>query len=89
MAVEKEIIIASEYGLHARPAMEFVQLAKKFGSKVRVEKAELAADGKSILEIMTLGAEQGSKVRLIVDGKDELKAAEALENLLISNPDEP
>jgi len=89
MAVKKEIIVASKNGLHARPAMEFVQLAKKFASAVRVEKAELVADGKSILEVMTLGAEQGSKIRLIVDGKDEVEAAEVLENLLTGNTDEP
>jgi phosphotransferase system HPr (HPr) family protein len=88
MAIEKEIVIANKYGLHARPAMEFVQLAKKFGSSVRVEKAELAADGKSILEIMTLGAERGSKVRLVVKGEDEARAAAALENLLVGSADE-
>jgi phosphocarrier protein len=88
MAVEKEIVIAHKYGLHARPAMEFVQLAKKFASTVKILKADDAADGKSILEVMSLGAERGTRVTLIVDGDDESAAADALANLLLNDSDE-
>lgn len=88
MAIEKEIVINNKYGLHARPAMLFVQLAKKFGSKITVSKGEASVDGKSIMEIMTLAAEKGSVIKLRVEGSDEADAAEALAGLLHGDFDE-
>ena len=82
MAIEKEIVINNKYGLHARPAMTFVKLAKNFVCKVTVSKGQTSADGKSIMEIMTLAAEKGSRVMLKVEGADEADAFEALVSLL-------
>ncbi|MDI6641718.1 MAG: HPr family phosphocarrier protein, partial [Elusimicrobiota bacterium] len=56
---------------HARPAALFVQLASKYKSKVRVAKNDQKVDGKSIMGLMTLAAEYGSNVQVIIDGEDE------------------
>ena len=34
--VEQEVKIVNKYGLHARPAMQFVELANKYASKIEV-----------------------------------------------------
>lgn len=88
MAIVKEIVINNRYGLHARPAMMFVKIAKGFGSTVTVSKGDTVADGKSILEIMTLAAERGAKITLKVEGDDEVAAFAAFEELISGELDE-
>lgn len=61
-------------GLHARPATAFVQLAAALTSAVTVENLDrpgAVADGKSILEVLTLGASPGHRIRVTADGPDE------------------
>ena len=59
-------------GLHARPAALFVQTTNKFKSSVKVHKGEQEVDGKSIMGLMMLAAEEGSTLRIVVN--DELGA---------------
>ena len=80
---EKEAVIGREEGLHARPAAEFVKKAKQFTSDVRVIKGEREANAKSTLNIMSLGAKKGERIKLRASGKDAEEAVEALA-LLIS-----
>lgn len=86
---EIEVIISNEQGLHARPVMRFVDLAAQFGSSIRVKKDELDVDGKSPMEMMLLEAVQGTKLRLVADGKDAHLAVEALASLIIEKFGEP
>ena len=82
--VEKEITIMNKQGLHARPAALFVQTAAKFDSSVKIRKDNDLVDGKSIMGILSLGVERGSKILLIVEGDDAHQALEELERLLVS-----
>lgn len=68
--VEKNIIIESPQGLHARPAAMLVQLVAKFKSDVAVEKDGEIVSGKSIMGLLTLGLQQGSDVKIVVEGED-------------------
>uniref|UniRef100_A0A7C6ECQ8 Phosphocarrier protein HPr n=1 Tax=candidate division WOR-3 bacterium TaxID=2052148 RepID=A0A7C6ECQ8_UNCW3 len=81
--ISEKIIIRNEVGLHARPASEFVRIAEKFSSSVRLCKDGIWVNGKSILAILTLAAEKGSEVILEVKGKDEEKAFKALKAVLL------
>ncbi len=63
----------NELGLHARPAMQFVDLAGKFKSQIKVSKGgvePVEADGKSIMQVMTLAAMQGTQLRIDADGEE-------------------
>ncbi len=80
--IEKEITIKSAQGLHARPAALFVQVATKFDSTVIIEKDGEQINGKSIMDILTLGAQQNTVVTLKVDGEDAEQAFTELEELL-------
>ncbi len=82
MKIEKVIIITNKLGLHARPAALFVQTANKFVSDVYIEKNGERVNGKSIMGLMMLAAEQGSKITITVKGDDAKEALEALEKLL-------
>ncbi|MBN2120449.1 MAG: HPr family phosphocarrier protein [Candidatus Omnitrophica bacterium] len=80
--VEKEILIKNSQGLHARPAALFVQTASKFDSSVRISKDAEVIDGKSIMGILSLGAECGNKIILTVEGEDAEEAFAELEAIL-------
>ncbi len=77
--VEATVRIRNREGLHARPAAEFVKLASRFGAEVWVEKDGLEVNGKSIMGVLMLAAEAGSRLRIRAVGDD---AEEALAGLV-------
>lgn len=87
--MEKVMTIRNRMGLHARPAAMFVQEAGKFKSQVYVVKDGLQVNGKSVMGLMLLAAESGSKLTIKADGTDEQQALEALEKLFERRFDEP
>ena len=86
--LKKRLRVRNAQGLHARPAALFVKVAKQFKSTVRLKKGRRQADGKSIMGVLTLAAERGSPVELVVQGPDAPEAFRALEQLL-SHPELP
>lgn len=85
--MKKIFKIKNKLGLHARSAASFVQLANKFESKIgvsREDRKEQQVNGKSIMGLMMLAAEFGSKILIVADGKDEQKTLELLGNLIDS-----
>lgn len=80
--IQEDIVILSKHGLHARPAAQFVKIAGKFVSDIKVVKDGLEVNGKSIMGIMMLAAEPGSKILLIINGDDEQDALKALKELI-------
>jgi phosphocarrier protein len=80
--VSTHVSVTNRYGLHARPAAEFVKLASRFRSEVWVEKDGLEVNGKSIMGVLMLAAESGSSLRLRVVGDDAEAALEALAHLI-------
>jgi phosphocarrier protein HPr len=81
---EKEIVIVNHLGLHARPAALFAQGANRFRADVWVEKESTEVNGKSILGLMMLGGNKGSKLRIRVEGQDAYEAMREIERLIQS-----
>ncbi len=75
-------MVTNRQGFHARPANLFVQTAAKFKSQISVFKGNERINGKSILDLLTLGAQQGTRLRLEADGEDSSAAIEALAQLM-------
>ena len=82
MVSERRVTVINELGLHARPAAEFVKLASRFESDIRLVKEGDAVNGKSIMGVMTLAAECGAELTLRADGSDAEAAVTALEELV-------
>ncbi len=80
--VEKEVEIINKYGLHARPAMELVELANRYGSKIDVSSGILTVDAKSIMSVMRLAATKGTVLRLMANGADADEAIDAIVKLV-------
>jgi len=85
---EKSVKITNKYGLHARPAMQFVEIASRFSSDVRLARGDKSADAKSIMEVLMLAAENGADLVIRADGEDAEAAVEALTELVASKFDE-
>ena len=84
----KEFTVKNRLGLHARPAALFVQTTNRFKSSVKVRKGEQEVDGKSIMGLMMLAAEEGAKVTVTANGPDENDVLSALERLFTNRFDE-
>jgi phosphocarrier protein HPr len=80
--ISRELTIVNRLGLHARAAAKLVSTATQFASSVRIEREGKAADAKSIMAVMMMGAGKGSIVTLRVEGEDEAAAADAIEALI-------
>ena len=82
---EITLTIHHKVGLHARPAALFVQTAKQFNCDVKVTHDEREANAKSILGVLTLGANQGAVITIRAEGEDAEQALAALEALVKDN----
>ena len=86
--LQREVKIVNKYGLHARPAMQFVEIANRFNCKIEVANGSLVVDAKSIMSVMRLAATKGTVLRIVADGEDAQAAVEALEKLVAEGFDE-
>jgi phosphocarrier protein len=79
--IEKSLEVVNKNGLHTRPAANVVKLTSKFKSDVYLSKDGMKVNGKSIIGVMTLAADYGSFIKIIVDGPDETETMEKIEEL--------
>lgn len=86
--VKVKATVVNRLGLHARPAMVFVDLAVTFACDVQVCKGDTQVDGKSIMQVMMLAAGQGSELDITTNGSDAEQAAAALKALVDGGFDE-
>lgn len=86
--VKKKVTVKNAAGLHTRPASVLVQLASEFDSEFYIHMYGYRINGKSILGVMTLAADQGSEMELEFDGPDEQEAMEAIVALFEKEFDE-
>lgn len=80
--LEQEFTIVNALGLHARAASQFVRLASRFESQIKLQKDAQTVDAKSIMGVMLLAAGQGSLIRLSIEGEDEQEAMQKLAELI-------
>ncbi len=81
-SVERTVQIVNRMGFHARPAAEFVKLAGRFTSEIWVRKDDLDVNGKSIMGVLMLAAEQGTRLVIRAEGTDAEEALDALASLV-------
>ncbi|MBI9043142.1 MAG: HPr family phosphocarrier protein [Anaerolineaceae bacterium] len=83
--LEKEILINNQSGLHARPAAVFVKTAQQFEANITICLKDKTVNAKSLLHILTLGADKGSTIIIRAEGNDEEDAIHALQKTLLSD----
>lgn len=80
--LSKALTISNRLGMHARAAAVFVRTVAGFKSEVYVEKNGRKVDGKSIMDLMTLAAAQGTIINVMTHGEDEAEALRVVEELV-------
>ncbi len=79
--VAQRVVIVNDkdpLGLHIRPAEQFVRLAMKFPCEIEVVRENLRVDGKSIMHMLTLGADPGTELIIEARGENAEAAVAAL-----------
>jgi phosphocarrier protein len=82
--VSREVVVVNAAGLHARPADLLAREARKWRSRIELVNDSQRADGKSILELLTLAAESGTRLVVEATGPDAREALEAIGGLFES-----
>jgi len=85
---EKTFTVNNPYGLHARSASLIVQTIQSYKSDVWITvdgQSSPVVNGRSIMDILILGATRGTKLKFRVDGKDEEKILSEIETLFLNN----
>ena len=82
MTSEATVQVPNRLGLHARPAAQVVKTAARFASEIFISREDMEVNGKSILGVMMLVAEQGAMLRVRATGADAEAAVAALAALI-------
>ena len=80
--LSREVVIVNELGLHARSAAKIAELAQNSKAAVWVQKDAEKADASSIVDILTLACEKGSKITLIIEDKADRPILANIANLI-------
>ncbi|TIH14951.1 HPr family phosphocarrier protein [Marinifilum sp. JC120] len=79
--IARTVVVTNQLGLHARPAAKLAQEAQNYEADIMVVCESQEVDAKSILDVLTLAAAQGSVLELRADGSDAAAALDCLEEL--------
>jgi phosphocarrier protein len=81
-ALQRAAVLKNRHGLHARPISRLVEVAVRYSSELTVTHDGRTADGRSILELMTLGAGPGATLTFAARGEDAEELLDALSRLV-------
>ena len=88
--VQRQVIVGSRVGLHARPAALFVKAAAEQPVKITIRKVDgQPVDARSILRVLALGAKNGDTVVLEADGDGAAEALEVVAQVVAEDHDDP
>ena len=76
--IERTVKIINKAGLHTRPAATVVKMAAKYKCEFSISRDGMSINGKSIIGVMTLAAEEGAELILSFNGEDEELAAKEI-----------
>ena len=80
--IRQAITIQNKLGLHTRAAAKLVDVAKKYESRVELIYRDRVVDCKSIMGVITLGAQKDNILEVIINGPDEAQVLIAIERLI-------
>ena len=80
--VSRVVTIQNKQGMHARPAEMFVRTANQFESKIQLIRDERRVEARNMIDLLTLGATQGTRLTIEAEGPDAQAAVDALGELV-------
>lgn len=88
MELSRTLRIVNKAGMHARPCHAIVALALEYDCELSMACGGREVNGKSIIQLMTLGAAAGTEVHVTVRGTDAEGLLARLETLIASGFEE-
>ena len=86
LRLTREFVVPNALGLHARAATKLSQAAQRFQATLHVDMAgSPRVNGKSVLDLLTLGANQGQKLQFMATGTDARDLLDAVARLFAQN----
>jgi phosphocarrier protein HPr len=82
LPVKRVVVVPNKQGMHARPAEMLVRRAQQFQSKIEIVRNGDRVEAKSIMNLLTLGATQGTKLVIEAEGSDAQEAVDALAEVI-------
>ena len=79
--VSQDILIINRLGLHARAAAQLVRMANEYPCEIRLDNAGQVSDAKSVMQVLMLGATEGTTLKISADGDKEDDALQAVVDL--------
>ncbi len=87
---QREVVVGSRIGLHARPAALFVKAATEQPVRITIRKSDgPPVDARSILRVLALGARNGDTVGLEAEGEGADEALDAVATVVVEDHDDP
>jgi len=83
----RRVVVRHRGGVHARPSLAIVNLARRFKARLRIRRGPETVDAGDILQVMSLGAPEGTELEITAEGPDAEAAVEALATLVENNLD--
>ena len=80
--LSREVTIVNEFGLHARSAAKIAERANQSTASVWIQKGGEQADASSIVDILTLACEKGTKITIRIESKSDFNILEAITELV-------
>lgn len=81
-SVQFEYVIKDPVGIHARPAGELAKFINGLGCDVVFKNGEKTASGKSVIELMMLGADCGSRLKICITGSGAEQSMQQLKKFM-------
>ena len=81
-ALHRVASIKNELGLHARSAAQIAEIARNSRRKVWLMKDEESADASSVMDILTLACEKGTKIKIIIEDPADTDILNAIVDLV-------
>ena len=78
----KDVTVINDLGLHARSAAKIAVLARDATSKIWLQKNEERVDAGSILDILTLACEKGSKLTIVINDRSDMETLNRIVELV-------
>ena len=80
--ISTNIKVINKLGLHARAATKLASLAGRYSCSIHTGEKQPLVDAKSIMSLMLLAANQGTKLIFEFNGPDEQIACDEITELL-------
>ena len=80
--VRRSAALVNAQGLHARPISKLIEVARRHRAALTISCGDIRADGRNMLQMLTLAAPSGSVLEFDADGEDAEALVAELEKLV-------